>query len=165
MEDYEYFENKRSDRIYLSKLIESKSYREGVNGEIQEVIRPLRIISKVIDSQEGHQFIKDGKEISLRITPGGRQEIKAKFYEDTRGITTLTIQKYTTETGIPHQAYFTFVGEEIEKLYNFIRNIPIVPIKDKGSSKIDDGFLQEIVLTKEQALKLLSEQPELVPFL
>ena len=41
----------------------------------------------------------------------------------TRGITTLTIQKYTTETGAPHQSYFTFTGQEIEILYNFIRNV------------------------------------------
>jgi len=162
MEDYEYFKNKRSDRIYLSKLIEHKSFQEGRNGEIQEIVRPLRIISKVIDCKEGHQFIKDGKEVSLRITPGGKQEIKAKFYEDTREITTLTIQKYTTETGVPHQSYFTFVGKEIEILFNFIRNIPIVPIKDIGGSKIDDCFLHEIVLTKEQAVKLLSEKKDLI---
>lgn len=162
MEDYDYFKNKRTDRIYLSKLIEQKAYKKREDGELQEIVRPLRIISKVIQCQEGHQFIKDGKEVSLRITPGGKQEIKAKFYEDTRGITTLTIQKYTTKTGMPHQSSFTFIGNEIETLYNFIRNIPIIPVKDKRGSKIDDRFIQEIVLTREQAIKLLSEKPDII---
>jgi len=108
MDNYKYFEKNSIDRIYLSKLIEQKTYKKGEDGELQELVRPLRIISKIVDCQEGHQFIKDGKEISLRITSGGKQEIKAKFYEDTRDVTTLTIQKYTTKTGVPHKSYFTF---------------------------------------------------------
>jgi len=162
MDDYEYFVNKRTDRIYLSRQIEAKQFRKDVTGEIREIIRPLRIISKKMDYQEGHQFIKDGKEVSLRITPGGKQEIIAKFYEDTRGITVLTIQKYTTETGVPHKSYFSFIGHEIDILYNFIRNIALIPIKSAEKDKIDDRLLQEIVLSREQALDLLLRHPDLI---
>jgi len=100
--------------------------------------------------------------VSLRITPGERQEIKAKFYEDTRGVFTLQIQKYTVETGIPHNTYFTFVGSEISVLYNFIRNIPVLPLKTRARTKLDDRFVDEIVLSREQAMQMINDQPDLI---
>lgn len=160
--DFEYFSNKRSDRVYLSKSLSAKLFLKDDIGEIKEFVRPFRIVSKVIDCQEDHKFIKDGKKVSLRITPGGRQEITAKFYEDTRGISTLQIQKYSTETGAPHNCYFTFVGDEISILYNFIRNIAILPIKDKSKMKLDDKFVEELILSKEQALELVTSNPDLL---
>ena len=56
-------------------------------------------------------------------TDGGRQEVVAKFYEDNRGVYVLTIQRFTTETGVPHQTHFSFVGEEIPRLLEFISNL------------------------------------------
>ncbi len=162
MDDYDYFQNKRTDRIYLSRQIAAKTYRKDQTGVVREIVRPLRILSKKMEFQEGHQFIKDGKEVSLRITPGGKQEIVAKFYEDTRGITVLTVQKYTTETGTPHHSYFSFIGNEIAVLYNFIRNIPLLPIKSQEKEKIDDRLLQEIVLSRKQAVDLVARYPDLV---
>lgn len=162
VDDYDYFSNKRPDRVYLSKSLESKSYSKSDDGEIKEFVNPYRIISKVIDCEESHQFIKEGKEISLRITPGGRQEIVARFYEDTRDIFSLQIQRYTKETGEPHKIYFSFSGYEISILYNFLRNIPILPLKTKARAKIDDKFVNEIVLSKEQFMQLFNDQPDLI---
>lgn len=162
MDDYEYFKNKRTDRVYLSKLLSHKLYRKNDEGGVEEFVRPFRIVSKVIDCAESHEFFKDGKQVSLRITDGQRQEITAKFYEDTREISTLQIQKYTVDSGSPHGTYFTFVGNEIAVLYNFLRNIELLPITDDQSVKLDDKFVESIVLTKEQALALLSQQPELL---
>ena len=160
--DHEYFSKKRPDRVYLSKSLENKSLRKNDEGVIEEFTRPFRIVSKVIDCEESHKFIKDGKEVSLRITPGGRQEIKAKFYEDTRGVFTLQIQKYTVKTGIPHNTYFAFIGNEISTLYNFLRNIPVLPLKTKARTKLDDKFVDEIVLSREQAMQLINDQPDLI---
>lgn len=161
-DDYEYFRNKRADRVYLSRSLSQKLYRKADDGEVEELERPFRIVSKVIDCAESHQFFRQGKQASLRITEGQRQEIKAKFYEDTRGVTTLQIQKYTIESGTPHNTYFTFTGNEISTLYNFLRNIEFLPIKDEHGTKLDDKFVESIVLTKEQALLLLSQQPQLL---
>ena len=160
--DFEYFSNKRSDRVYLSKSLSTKLFLKDDKGEVKELTRPFRIVSKVIDCHEDHKFIKDGNQISLRITPGRRQEITAKFYEDTRGISTLQIQKYSIETGVPHHCYFTFVGDEISILYNFIRNIAILPIKEKSKSKLDDRFVEELILSKDQALELVTSNPDLL---
>jgi hypothetical protein len=161
-DDYEYFENKRSDRIYLSRLLEQKIPYKDEDGEIKQLVRPFRIISKVIDTAETHEFIKDGQQVSLRITKGERQEIVAKFYEDTRGIFTLQIQRYTIESGVPHKTYFAFIGHEIATLYNFIRNVAVIPLKSDSNVKLDDKFIEELVLTKDQLLGLLSDQPELI---
>jgi hypothetical protein len=161
-DDHEYFSNKRPDRVYLSRSLADKSFRKSDDGAIEEFTRPFRVVSKVIDCEESHQFFKDGKEVSLRISPGGRQEIKAKFYEDTRGVFTLQIQKYTMETGAPHNTHFTFIGNEISILYNFLRNIPVLPLKTKTGTKLDDRFVDEIVLSREQALQLINDQPELI---
>lgn len=160
--EYEYFINKKTDKVYLSRTLDAKLFVKNENGEIEKLIRPFRIVSKIIESKEDHQFIKDGEQVSLRITTGGRQEIKAKFYEDTRGITTLTIQKFTIDTGIPHNTYFTFQGDEILTLFNFIRNISILPIAKETSAKFDDKLLEEIILTKEQAVELIAKNPELI---
>jgi hypothetical protein len=158
--DYDYHKNKRNDRVYLSRVIENKDFVTDVSGFVKEIIRPLRIISKVIDVPEDHEFIRDGKEISLRVSAGGRVEIKAKFYEDTRGITTLTIQKYTADK--PNPTHFTFVGSDIVKLYNFIRNIPLIPISQREGAKFEDHFVSDIVLSKQNVIKIIHEHPELI---
>ncbi|MEJ1386467.1 MAG: Shedu immune nuclease family protein [Candidatus Sedimenticola sp. (ex Thyasira tokunagai)] len=161
VDDYEYFQNKRSDRVYLSRSLDKKEFSLNDDKTVTELVRPFRIVSKIVNSKEDHQFIKDGKEISLRITDSCKQEIKAKFYEDTRGIFTLQIQKYTVSSGMPHNTYFTFIGSEISTLYNFLRNIAVLPLSNKGSSKLDDKFIEELVLTKAQAIELVSSQPEI----
>jgi Domain of unknown function (DUF4263) len=161
-EDYEYFKNKRPDRVYLSRSLTEKQFRKVEGGDVQEFERPFRIVSKVIDCAESHQFFKDGKQISLRITDGGRQEIVAKFYEDTRGVSTLQIQRYTVESGSPHNTYFTFTNDEIAVLYNFLQNIALLPLRDDASARLDDKFVSNLVLTREQALSLLASQPDLV---
>lgn len=160
-DDYEYFRNKRQDRVYLSRSLENKTFRPLGDGEVEEIVRPFRIVSKIVECQEGHKFIKDGKQISLRITENERQEIKAKFYEDTRGVFTLQIQKYTVKTGVPHNTYFTFVGDEINTLYNFLRNIAVLPLPHDESVKLDDSFVESLVLTRDQALQLLENNPDL----
>lgn len=160
--DFDFFINKKTDKIYLSKSLDQSFYSKNDKDEIEEIIRPFRIVSKIVENPENHQFIKDGNEVSLRITTGGRQEIKAKFYEDSRSIISLTIQKFTVETGIPHNTSFTFQGDEISTLFNFIRNIGLLPISKKSSEKFDDVLLEEIILTREQATELISKNPELI---
>lgn len=161
-DDYEYFKNKRPDRVYLSRSLSQKQYRKDEAGQVQEFERPFRVVSKVIDCAESHKFFKDGKQISLRITDGARQEIVAKFYEDTRGVFTLQIQRYTVDSGAPHNTYFTFIGDEIGALYNFLRNIEVLPLRDELSARLDDKFVSSLVLTRQQALDLLALQPDLV---
>jgi hypothetical protein len=154
-DNYGYFKNKRTDRVYLSGSLKGTSFSPSDVGEIRIFNKPFRIVSKIVDAAESHEFFKDGKEVSLRITNGERQEIVAKFYEDTRQIFTLQIQKYTIETGVPHNTSFSFVGREISVLYNFLRNIEILPLASSDSVKLDDKFVENLSLTTEQAVREL----------
>lgn len=161
-EDYDFFLNKRTDKIYLSKSIDVTQMFSNKEDGIIEVNRPLRYISRVGECEQD-EFVHLKKEIVLRRTSSARQEIVAKFYEDSRNIQTLQIQKFSSGTGIPHRTYFTFVGEEIGKLYHFIRNIPLLPIKGKEKQQLQDDFLNEIILTKKNILQFIYEQPEIIP--
>lgn len=93
-EEYEYFSGKRPGCTYISKAFESFDDIE---------TRRLRIISRVFDHEEGHEFANVRGELVLRVTPAERDEVKATFYEDTREIMSLTIQRYTKKSGKPHQ--------------------------------------------------------------
>ena len=161
-DDYDYFRNKRPDRVYLSKALTGTSFSPSDIGEIRIFNKPFRIVSKVIDAKESHEFIKDGKEVSLRITSGERHEIVAKFYEDNRQVFTLQIQKYTVDSGMPHKTYFSFVGKEIAVLFNFLRNIELLPLESPDSAKLDDKFVDNLSLTRDQAMRLVNEHPDLL---
>src|SRR5690349_10213262 len=123
--DHDYFKNKRTDKIYLSRAIENRQ-TINIGGITKELSRQIRIVSKVLDAQNEHTFIRNGKEVSLRISPGSRIEIKATFFQDNRNISVLTIQKYSGVTGLPHALSFSFTGKEIDILFNFIRNISLL---------------------------------------
>lgn len=159
--EYEMFLNKKIDKIYISKSFDAIQLKPSMEEGMIKLSRPIRYVSKVLDSEQ-HQFIKEGKEIVLRVTPNARQEIVAKFYDDTRGIITLQIQKFSTDSGKPHNISFTFVGDEIGNLYNFIRNIPLLPIDGKGKQQIEDKYLAKVILSKDQILKFILEQPEII---
>lgn len=161
-EEYGIFLNKKTDKIYVSKSIDLTQITPNKKKEIIETIRKIRYISKVgVSEQQEHVKLKD--EIVLRSTSSARQEIIAKFYEDSRNIFSLQIQKFSTDTGNPHKIYFTFCGDEIWKLYFFIRNIPLLPIKGKEKQQFQENFIENIVLSKGNILKFIYEQPEIIP--
>jgi len=136
-----YLLNKNPNKIYVSKRIENKKH-DPKTGQI--TITPLRYISKVIDSQEHWDFVKENDEIQLRVTSGGRQEILAKVLEKNNGVYVLTIQKFTKTTGSPHNVSFSFVGKEIMILKDFLDHISLISFPDKYKNKIEDTELLKI---------------------
>ena len=106
--------NKRTDKTYVSPRIPT-------------ICGALRIASKVIDS-EGMHFATVKDEVLLRRTPSGRTEIIAKFLEDDRNVTVLTLQSFNGNSGLLHQTHFSFVGSEVPKLLEFFRSIASVDI-------------------------------------
>ena len=152
-DEIEYFENKRPDKTYISKRV-VPSY-DGEKG------RPIRIASKVFDSGEDHLFAQERGELVIRVTPGKREQVVAKFYEDDRGLFGLTIQRFTRSRGIPQKTSFSFVGDEIPKFLNFINNLREVHFPDEGKVNVTDRELQRL-LTDGQLRKLLVENNEAV---
>lgn len=151
-DEYQYYKNKRPDKTYISKSL-SFSAQAG---------RKIRIASKVLDSPETHSFMLEKAEHVIRVTDGGRQEIIAKFYEDTRGIFTLTIQRFTTDSGEPHKTHFSFVGEEIPKLLAFISNLQLVDLSSPNSINVTDAELVRMLLSEEQVRTVLIHNQDVV---
>ena len=138
IDEFDIHSKKRSNRTYVSPAIDQRNIGS-------KEIRKIRIVSKVIDSPEEHTFAKIKDELVIRVTDGNRHEIIAKFYEDTRGVFTLTFQKYTKDTGMPHKASFSFINNEIPKIVEFINKIPEIKLVTNRPFKIEDTDLTAAV--------------------
>lgn len=155
-DEYDYFINKRIDRTYISKSFPSTDF-----SDIEEP-RLIRILSKVFDGEENFEFAEIKKEIVLRTTPSGRQEVKVVFYEDSRGIKHITIQRFSTESGKPHKHSFSFDGEEIEKLFNILKLVKYVELESNAKVRMDDSFLNEWLISEDEKRNYFIENLELV---
>lgn len=123
--------------------------------------RKIRIATKAIDGEEQFAFALVKGEVVLRHTEGGRNIITAKFFEDERGIFGLSIQGYTAATLKPHNAAFSFRGEEIDKLVEFINHIQSMPLRRDGAMRINDENLRRLVLSAPQAKALVRDNQDL----
>ena len=162
MEREEIHNNKVTGRIYVSKPFPQLTSLDETGNPANAQPINVRIMSKVIDSEEQftHAVLKD--ELVLRKTSKGRQEIIAKFYEDTRGITVLTFQRYTSPSGKPHESSFSFIGDEIAELYYFIENVNYIPIDNPMSISYADSTIENIKSTKEQTINFILENKDLI---
>ena len=138
------------EEIHRNKLT-GKTY---ISPQVPTLNGPLRIASKVIDS-EGAYYAKVKKEVVLRRTPTARTEIVAKFLEDDRKLTVLTLQQFNGNNGQPHRTNFSFVGSEIPRLLGFLNDIAEVEFKHTGAVNITDTELHRLVLSKDQAATLV----------
>ena len=142
--------------------IEGKTYISGplVNqyGESQQEIR---LITRGINSEESIKMLKEKGEILLRETTKGKNIITAKVFSESNQIFVLNIQEYTAATGVPHKLGFAFVGDEITKLYNFIRDVQTMRFGSDRYQKLADEDIEHIDLSDAQALKLIEENYEL----
>jgi hypothetical protein len=110
--------------------------------------------------QPGLRFATVKDEVMLRQTTGGRYEIKATFLEDDRSIRTLTIQRYN-KAGPQERQHFSFVGNEIESIINFIAGVKTVPLDDAAKVHLPDEVLREIILDQSQARRIFEKNSDL----
>jgi hypothetical protein len=145
------YENPLPGKTYISPRLDAFGRQD----------RKVRIASKVIESEDTYAFgtIKD--EVVLRRREGGKNHIVAKFFEDDRKLFVLTIQGYTIATDKPHNTSFSFVGDEIDTLLQFVANIRSVAFKSAGRVNISDKELRKLVLSELQAQTLVSQNEEL----
>ncbi|MFZ2969778.1 MAG: Shedu immune nuclease family protein [Minisyncoccia bacterium] len=149
--NYEFIKNKLTDKIYISKRIAHNNSDGSVSN--------IRYVSKVIDSKEIWEEVRQKKEIVLRVTSGSRQEILAKVLEKNNGIYVLTLQRYTIKTGNPHEISFSFVGNEIKQLKEFIDSIHLLNFKGEEKSRVEEADLLRIknIFLKNPDIKLIEE--------
>nr|WP_068892288.1 Shedu immune nuclease family protein [Pedobacter panaciterrae] len=163
MENKIIHENKLTDKTYISKAFpQFKTVPDYKGGSVQEFHDNIRIISKVLDSEEQYTFSKIKDEIVIRRTDKGRQEIRATVFEESRGVTVLAFQRYTLPSGKPHETSFSFVGEEIGILYDFIENLSCLPINQESASSVKDIELKDMLRSKENTRAFILEHQELL---
>lgn len=144
----EIFFGRRTD-----KTIFSKRFVDVPSGQ------KLRIASHIVAGSEGLQFARVKNEIVLRTTAAERFQIKATLLEDDRSLRVLTIQRYSPNR--PLEQSFSFVGQEIDALLEFVAGIRTVPLEHEGKLHVSDHVLKDIVLNEAQARKLFSKHEAL----
>jgi hypothetical protein len=154
-DEFEYFSNKRPDRVYISRLFEAFDWREPEQPE------QLRILSKVFDSDETLEFAQLKGELVLRVTSGQRQEVKVVFCERTRDIRSITFQRFS-QSGKPHRHGFTFQGQEIQGIYNLLRLIKYIDLQTADKTRLDDQVVNDWFVTEDEKRQYLLVNPDLV---
>ena len=134
MDDYE---NPLPGKTYISRSLAS----------FADASRRVRIATKLIEHPETYAYAQEKGELVLRHHDSGKSTITAKFFEDDRGLFVLSIQGYTIATSKPHNASFSFIGDEIPKLVEFLNHIQTMQLKQGGSMVIPDDQLRQMVLS------------------
>jgi hypothetical protein len=148
MDDYE---NPLPGKTYVSPSLSS----------FNEPNRKVRIATKLLEQPSTYAYAQEHGEIILREKTGAKTTIRAKLFEDDRGLFVLNIQGYTIATARPHNASFSFIGDEIANLMEFLNHIQSMPIRTAGSLVIPDEQLRRMVLSNIQARTLLQENQDL----
>lgn len=139
----------------------NKTYVSSSLRDFRDDNRRVRIVSKVIESKDSYAFSQIKDETIIRHKENAKTYIKATFFEESRDLTVLNIQGYSVATDKPHNASFSFVGEEIGKLYEFIKNIKRIPLDSNAPINITDEELRSTILSNQQAINLLKDNEEL----
>lgn len=124
--------------------------------------RRARILNQVFDQEEQHELTQVGEEIVLRITPGGREEVKAFFYEDTRKIWRIVFQRFNRKDGTPQRISLSFDGTEIERLFNLLKLINYIDLESSEKVRLDDRIFNQWLTTEEEKTRYLLENPDLI---
>lgn len=140
--------------------IEGKTY---VSPQLQDTVTgdSIRLVTRGIEQDSSFEVAKIKKEIVLRETDGGKKIIRATLYETPRKISVLNIQDYTPKTGNPHKNSHAFRGEEITKLFNFLRDVQTMQFGSDRYQRLSDEDIEHIELSSSQAESIVRNNPQL----
>lgn len=137
---------RRTDRTYSSKPFAGGT---------------LKYVYRVTEAPESSHFATVDSELVIRRTDKQRKEIKAVVTVDDREIKTLTIQRFS-EPGKPEEkVHFSFVGDEIDVLIEYVLSIKAMPL-DSKTRYLTDAEVRQLMLNSAQKLRLLNDDPELI---
>jgi len=151
--DKSYFDSRVEKRLYISKQFIDKFTKQ-----------KKRFASKKHKCDIQYKFMKKKNETVLSESHGrgGVYQFKAIICEDDNSIENLVVQTFTEYTGRPHNAAFSFKGFEIENLYSFLKGIKELNYETTDSFKVDDDKLKEMLLSQEQASKIVIGNQEVI---
>lgn len=144
--------NPKEGKIYISPPLTN----------ILDVDRKIRLVSKVINSSDEYAFGTIKKEVVLRHEKGSTKNIKATLIESNNSLVALNIQGYSVATDKPYNASFSFAGEELKVLYDFLHNIRYLNFEGFVPSSISDKNLSDASAKQSQIDKILQIDPTLI---
>lgn len=152
--DDEFIVGKKPGRVYFSREFPGK--RQGEE-------HGARFASRVLEGADRTSFVTIEKEVVLRTTKTGRQQIKAFFFVDDRGIRTLTLQRFSAGPELPHEeAHFALVGKEISQLLDLAMLVRTAQFEGQDKVRLDATDLETFQLTPDAARTLLAADPKLL---
>lgn len=152
--DADYVSGMKTTRIYLSKEFQ----KDTVEGK-----RPARFISRVFESGERDCMVAMKGEAVLRVTLGGREQVKALFYVDDRSIDHILLQRFNTGSNAPQRvAHFSLRGSEIKKVVGLLKLVESGTIAGQDKFRIEESDLQDFAVSDDAARSLARSNPELI---
>ena len=163
---YHYFKKLENGFLSVSKPIGKKKVVDGklISSRVRAVSMKLGLSSDL--RMKKRIETKEGIEIDLKTTDKAEQEVKAYFYEDSKNIKTLTVQRWMSKTGNPHKESMVLYGEQLDLILKFIKAFKGVPL-GQGSIKIPlelalKNIEKQNSLDNESVKKYLHENPTLL---
>lgn len=154
MDDADYIEKKRSDRIYVSK-----PFQIGVNKD-----REARYITRVFDEGDRSAFDSVDDEIVIRATHNDKVQVKAVVTSDDHKIQQLTLQSFRIyKDGVrPNEQYgINLHGSEITRLLQFAELATKLEVTTPGRLRIDEEALSQFDID-DAARAWLQRNPDVV---
>lgn len=121
----------------------------------------VRIVTKLIESPDEYIYAKEKKEVVLRHKDNAASKISAKLVEHPRGVFLVSIHKYTVNTGVPHGLGFSFIGNEIKKLYEFLEDVMSLEIKHPGKFEVTDDEFSKSRVSSAQIRDIYANNKDL----
>lgn len=148
-DDRKYHENKSPLKTYVSR-------RVAIRGDDF-----LRIASKVFDSATDFDHLHEKASEIIHATHGGRREIIAKFWENSRELQVVTIRAYRDGKS-SGEIHFSFVGAQIKRLIAFLHSLPSMPIRSSDPFSFTDLEFNRLKLSQDQLRQVVQGNAELV---
>jgi len=125
---YHWFKKLTENTLSVSKPIGEDKEVDGrlVNRRVRAVSMKLGLSSDL--RMKKRIETKEGIEVHLKTTDKADQEIKAYFYEDSKNVQTLTVQRWMVKSGNPHKESMVLYGEQLDVLLQFVKAFRGVPV-------------------------------------
>ncbi|PIF34513.1 uncharacterized protein DUF4263 [Flavobacterium sp. 9] len=155
-------EEMNQDEFHASQRVVGKTY---FSKSFQPTFSNFKkkFAHKILDHQENEYLLKD--ETTLGHTLSGLRQLKALFFQDdNRNIEKLVLQQFDVKRNPlkNSQKEASFHGREVEHLYQFLKSIKEVEFPNDNTFNISDAELAKMLLNKDQAVKLIAENLEIL---
>lgn len=150
-----------NEEYYASQRVLNKTYFSATFTSHFKNLRE-KFAHKILDHEGTEYLLKDEK--TLGISLNGKRQLKALFFQDSRNIEKLVIQQFGTDANpIKNTAKETsFHAAEVASLYSFLKSIKEVDFPHDNTFNIQDSELSKLLLNKDQTIKLISENLEIL---